>query len=362
MFRRLVYEAGHAREVAKLRANGRRIFLGYSDKEITNAFHDFEARVIPAPPRIYVTEDVYLHPVYRRQSPIRLTGGAFSDGALLDDLALRRGRVGKEEPLMAARNLSDMPRFANKRQVTKIHAAWFGGYLFKHYGHFLLEGLARLTGGEIIKSELPILFFNPTRLQTPESYMLAAFAVLGVDPRRIVLCNRPTEVQTLWVQEPTFQIGGYVNTSVRQRLRTGAPSGLSPSGLVYLSRTQIKKVKTVFEEARLEELLRLHTSAQIIHPEDLTFTEQIAHLSGSDVVSGCEGSAFHSLIFVDGERTSLMLCPRLPNLNFLLCDELIDGDAVYINCGMQGRQSSADKPDKSWLLDVEKAFRVLSNR
>jgi hypothetical protein len=57
-----------------------------------------------------------------------------------------------------------------------------------------------------------------------------------------------------------------------------------------------------------------------------------------------------------------MLCPRLPNLNFFLCDELIDGDAVYINCGMQSRRSSADKPDKSWLLDVEKAFKVLSNQ
>ena len=121
-----------------------------------------------------------------------------------------------------------------------------------------------------------------------------------------------------------------------------------------------KKIKQISRENEFEEQLMSRTPTRVLYPEQLSFLEQIACLSAAAAVSGCEGSAFHSLIFASGARTSLMLCPRPANLNFFLCDELIDGDAIYVKCARSADDMAAAAHQRSWTLDVEKAFRAIT--
>ena len=143
-------------------------------------------------------------------------------------------------------------------------------------------------------------------------------------------------------------------------LKHAAPIPAPQSGTIYLPRSEAKVLRRVLNEEELQRRLDGSALAPIIFPEKPSFAGQLACLRNSDVVSGCEGSAFHSLTFVEGSRTSLMFCGSVPPLNCLLCDELIDGDAIYVRCGENHREAGGQPMRRTdWVLDVEKAIDLI---
>jgi hypothetical protein len=339
-------------EIPKLRSEGARIFAGFPESEIVARFKGFGRRVFDGPPEIRSVEDVHFEPL----EPLgqwKFRGGVFRRGEFLPELGLRRGGPAAETQHVVAVAETRNPE-------CKLDTAWFGGILFGHFGHFLLETLARLETWDVIRSPEPIVFFNPWKFSRLHPFMEGAFGHLGISLERIRLCNAPLEIRSLKVQAPAFQANGFLHVSARSILKKRAHTVPRKGTTVYLARTRASVLRRVLAEEEFQRRLDNSGLASIVYPESLSFTKQLASLQMSAVVAGCEGSAFHSLMFAIGARTSVMFCANLPPLNFFLCDEMIDGNAIYIRCGRSNSEDVGRVSRRTdWLLDVDRAMDIM---
>ena len=328
--------------------------MGFPASEISLRFRMFDRKISDAPPEFRSISDAHLDPLI----PLgqwKFRGGVYSRGEFVGELSVRRGSRSTEIQFATAAG-------AIRKPESRLEVAWFGGIHFGHFGHFLLETLARVQSREVVQSPEPIVFFNPWGAARLQPFMEGAFRHLGISLDRILLCNAPLEIGTLHVQEPTFQLNGFIKVSARNVLQRQICSDHKQSGIVYLARSNAKVLRRVLEEEEFQRQLEFSALGEVVHPERLSFADQVECMRRSDVVSGCEGSAFHTLMFVEGMRTSLMFCANLPSLNYFLCDEVIDGNAIYVSCC-----ASLDRPERpmlrttDWTLDVEKAINLVDH-
>ena len=336
------------RRIAKTHAKGTRTFLGFPDAELRQLLRGFGERVL-GPPTIRSVQDAHLVPLVAVAQG-RYIGGVFAGGVYQSSLVLHRGHNRKRDARVR------QPEQGPSRSTTgqRLGRAWFGGYLTDHYGHFLLEGLARVLDPEIAASTDPVIFFNANRIAELRPYMRAVFARVGIDPARILLCDEPLSVEELRFQEPTFEIRGFVRPAAYARIQRSGGAARS-SGMAYLSRSGLIGDRTIEGEAGFEDWLAREMGANMFAPQQLSFEAQLEKLEAAQFILGCEGSAFHSLIFLARAPDTVMLCGGPPNINYLLCDELFDGDTIYVRTSLP-TDGAVDR--MRWTLDVGAAKRA----
>jgi len=171
----------------------------------------------------------------------------------------------------------------------------FGGYLFFHFGHFLLESLSRLYAIRQCRN-YPIIFTSPND-KTAEAHKLL-FKFLRVD-NEIVFQTEPVEVENLImadagsVVEPPFLFAEQVRA-----LGIFRASGQEIADRkIWLSRSKFKG-GGLENEAEVEMELEA-MGWTIVHPEELTYLEQAQLVSTSRQVAGLDGSAFYSALLAD---------------------------------------------------------------
>jgi capsular polysaccharide biosynthesis protein len=120
------------------------------------------------------------------------------------------------------------------------------------------------------------------------------------------------------------------------------------------SGSRLSRLRQIEGEEELERQLTREFDAEIIYPETLSFAAQIEKLSRAGHVIGCEGSAFHSLIFLRQVPQAIVLSNSLPHMDYLLCDELFDGETAYI----RATNEAAELKDRShWTIDIPRVLR-----
>lgn len=182
-------------------------------------------------------------------------------------------------------------------------AAIFGGYIVNHFGHFTLETLSRLWA--LKDRDLPIVWGSRTELLPWQREILAH---VGIDPARHVFVNGPTVFSRLWVPTPGYIIGRWFHDEQQAALK--APTTPPGRARIYLSRSSFRsKIANIAGEAALEERLT-QAGWQVIHPETLSFDEQLAHLTAASHIAGIEGSAFHTLMFCANPDVPVMVLRR----------------------------------------------------
>jgi len=307
------------------------------------------ARRLLAGPSTARVNNARLLPTVRYQKGF-FTGGVFDGAGYRKDLQLYRGSGEKRTAHVSPPEDRAFPAAG----AARLERAWFGGYLFDHYGHFILEGLARSVTPEVIASPDPIVFFDMMRIATLRPFMRDAFQLCGVAPERVHLCNAPLEVASLLVQEPAFEIRGLVRPAAYASVKVPEPA--ERRGVVYLSRSRLGRVRQIDGEDLLEQELVRSFGAEIVYPETLPFAQQIDVLGRAAHVIGCEGSAFHSFIFLRRALQAIVIGSNVPHLDYLLCDEVFDGETVYI-CAPN--ESAAQRDRSHWSIDVSKALRLV---
>ncbi len=115
-----------------------------------------------------------------------------------------------------------------------IDRAVFGGYLFKHFGHFLLEGMAR-TWWPSPSARLPPLYISITA-STIKSYMRGALDLVGAAGQHQVITREdgPVLVKELIVPDPGMEVGSWIHPTHVDRMgvvpaRIVAGGGLAES-------------------------------------------------------------------------------------------------------------------------------------
>ena len=191
----------------------------------------------------------------------------------------------------------------------------YGGQLWYHFGHFLVETISRLWALDEIGDKLESIVFipkRPAKSHALKSYQREFFELLGIDlPVRIL--DAPTRVEKLVVPGQGFGLGDIAagTDKFRAYMAGSFAPGIQADGpeRLYLSRSRLggQEGGIVLEDA-LESNLEA-SGYTVYHPQTETIDQQIARYRAAQSVVGPDGSAFHLFGFVakPAQRAAVVL-------------------------------------------------------
>ncbi len=193
--------------------------------------------------------------------------------------------------------------------------AIFCGNLSNHFGHFILESLARIW---YVKKNPKLKIIWTTNKKKYSHWQEEILDLLGIKNEPVFI-NVPTKISTLILPSPGYIIQTYF--AKRQVLALGE---ISPQKTIQGKKLYISRAKLVngggggySNEKELEKLL-MEKGWKIFHPQEHSIRTQLNELSSSEVVLGIEGSAFHLLIFFQRIKSKIFTIARRNgnNLNY----------------------------------------------
>ena len=243
--------------------------------------------------------------------------GIAYEGALFD----RNGaRIAAADLVRERRTLNGGAPVAERARVggTGLYLGW----LLPVYGHALLESLARCWN----QSAADFAVYHAPRRKRVPAFLRAHLDRLGVG--EVVVPTEPTRFERLIVPWPAFEI--------RMRAYRGfadlfpRPAATDPRP-VYVSRSRLATdARAVAGEAALEPALAA-AGHRVVHPGTLSTAEQLEVFASHRRYAGVIGSAMHNILF-NAAPEVVYLTDGEPNLNFLMCDELVGADSLYVSC------------------------------
>jgi hypothetical protein len=240
--------------------------------------------------------------------------------------------------------------------------------LFDHWGHFLLESIARL-GPKLAHPEwagLPSVYTWQYARRPPA--VDAFFAALGQAPLAYPETAARIRLARCIVPPAAFGHEGFADPRhliapqrVARALLGRTPRDPRP---VYLSRarvgTAIPGRGAVRNEAELQARLAAR-GFRIVHMEELSLAEQIAVINTHRVFVGLWGSALHNILFaLHGEEVETFVLVEAAQrpANFLLVDGLVGNSAHYLNV-LRGNAEGTLEIDVAAALDYLGKARAL---
>lgn len=211
--------------------------------------------------------------------------------------------------------------------ASTMRRAIFGGYVFDHFGHFLLETLCRLwveQSGEI-DADIPVVWISTSR-HGIRPWMSDVFQRLGMQ-RSIVLVDEttgPLAVDELIVPAAGFELREFLHPTQLRRLAC-VPWRPDAERKIWLSRSGPSGLTTVPGEPVIEERLR-NLGWSVVHPESLSIDQQLDTLAGATRIAGVEGSALHALALMKEFGGSVDIVPRRSSPNYSIIADVAGWD------------------------------------
>jgi capsular polysaccharide biosynthesis protein len=202
----------------------------------------------------------------------------------------------------------------------------YGGCVYGHFGHLLLETCARLS--VFTEFEKPVLF---TSLNHTRDALFWQFAdAVGLPMERIRIVATPAIVERLTVPPPDFRIRHGISLPFLRAFETLADAFAEKNGLrhnsnrmpVYLSRSRLTKGRRYFFGETLVEKSLKAQGCDIVYPEEMTLSEQITLAITRSHIIGFAGSAMHLLVFGRGRKRVTYLSTHPVHVNFWLIESL----------------------------------------
>lgn len=192
------------------------------------------------------------------------------------------------------------------------------GWYFNHYGHFLLESLARcwaLTEPATDQCKKYLFHFHARNGFTVKKY-LEMLGLLGISGEQVVFITEDLLVEELIVpsQQAVLsrkiadcmlklyrQLGGKAD---QMRLRKDYPAR------IYVSRRLLPGRARKAVNEWIPETGFAANGYEIIHPQFLSIPEQINYFAHAESIAGLDGSALHTVLFANNRPEMRLLCAR----------------------------------------------------
>lgn len=215
-------------------------------------------------------------------------------------------------------------------EVRSLTGRWlWGGVLWAHFGHFLVESTSRLWALEHMDQPVDGVLFIPKRPRAGESLrgFQTGFLDMMAPGLPIRVASAPTRVEDLIVPGQGFGLG--LITAGTERFRTAIHNQFAKDIVadgpekIYLSRSALGLGKGgLLGEERLEELLQAQ-GYEIFHPQQHDLATQIARYKAAKQVIAADGSAMHLYAMVGRpDQAVAMILRRQSRSNNLLADNV----------------------------------------
>ena len=231
----------------------------------------------------------------------------------------------------------------------------FGGVIFSHFGHFILESLTRLWWLlENPDCNLKVVFISHLEGAPPSSFFWEFMRMLDLEDDRIFIVDKPSQFKSIIIPDQSAYIGlGYTDKfiDIYNKIRDSVEPAAHRK--IYLTRTQLPRQDTVGEKYFMRYYEKLGFKA--IAPEKLPLEEQIAIMAGAEEVVCVSGTLQHLALFCrDGvKQTVLQRHVKLLPI-FRIVDQARKIDATYVDVSMNflpgGYSTNAFllAPSQSW--------------
>lgn len=236
----------------------------------------------------------------------------------------------------------------------KIKKAVFGGIIFDHFGHFLLESSARLWCLEDY-ADLPWIFLASPERQI-RNYQREFLSLFGLSKDQVLFITDWCQVEELIVPEVAFVYHHYVTSSYRRIFQSAAVPRMPGRRKIFLSRKNTTIARTIGEQELEESLLR--DGWEVVFPETLPAYEQAALFREDNVLLGLQGSAMHLGLFAPDGRRIVHLCRGLGYRGYYILDDLVRADATYFKA-MREHELESKPVEGPFLLDLEGTLAFL---
>ncbi|MEJ2002549.1 MAG: glycosyltransferase 61 family protein [Maritimibacter sp.] len=196
----------------------------------------------------------------------------------------------------------------------------YGGLLYQHFGHFLLESTARLWAAEQVddwvKGELFLLKGDIAHAQRPIRLMGDLLTLFGAHGKRRKGVIEPTRVERLLVAPQGFGTGDMIGGCPEYRSFTKRilGEGIAAKGAekIYISRTRLfSKRGRYFGEDRMEKLFEAE-GYRIYHPQNEKIEDQIAQYKAARMIVSSDSSALHLAAFFAEPEDKIAIVLRRP--------------------------------------------------
>lgn len=220
------------------------------------------------------------------------------------------------------------------------------GWLFNHYGRVLLETLARVWYLSDVDPSVRVVVGAANTVQEGRrGWLSRVLAAFGIPPARLLVLDRPTRFRRVIVPEPLFEQGHAAHEAmilpfraVAERI-TGDVTPAAPP--VYLSRRLLpSRSRVIVGEEEMEAVLQ-ENGFLIVHPETMTFEDQVRLFNAHADIFSSVGSAAHNVLF-SRRRPRLHLLANRGDIpaNFFLCSALVAAPTTFVNCLGSGERGN----------------------
>lgn len=218
--------------------------------------------------------------------------------------------------------------------------AVFLGMSFGQYGHFLVEEMMRLWWVLQNGVKGKKFVFAVSEKFTFQEFHKYIFSLFGLDESNLVFVTKPTKFASLIVPDcSSFWLGGKLCfVPIQKEVINRIASSVTPqeNEKIYLSRSKTTKGNIrEFGEAFFEEFYAKQ-GYKIIHPQTLSFKDQVAIFQGCKEIVSTGGSLAHNAVFAkEGTKLTILLKTSEPNLYQDYVNELAGVEADYKHCYLE---------------------------
>lgn len=182
----------------------------------------------------------------------------------------------------------------------------YGGILYKHFGHFLIEGTSRLWCAVSSEEKLPVAFIlEDNKTIAPQNLQFLEY--LGITGDRLLLITKPTKFDEVVVPEQSGVIQGYYTDKFLLPFQAVTDKIQAKSeDRIYFSRRKFKGSIQLIGEEKLEKVFK-DNGYKIIYPEKISLEEQVAYVKGAKEIACVMGTAAHLALFANRGIKSIIL-------------------------------------------------------
>ena len=208
----------------------------------------------------------------------------------------------------------------------------FLGAMSAHYGHFLLESLARLW---FFLSAEHCARYKAAYIADPGvDHFLDVLGFFGLPRERLIRVTRPTAFRSVTVPEQSMRLQDRCHPLYKQtidRIQAAVPA--AGHRKVYFSKEKRNNFRGIGERPMEEVFVR--NGYQLFYPEQLSMAQTIAVLKGCESFAASSGTNAHNALFLpDGARCITL--NRSPHVHYVqtMIERMKGLDAVYVEANV----------------------------
>lgn len=201
------------------------------------------------------------------------------------------------------------------------HPVLYGGILFNHFGHFIVESLSRLYAYPMVRDVDPFVMFYsqwgmPGYLEN-NNFVNQILTGLGIPVDKLIFVDRANKISQVIIPVQKYGFGfirrpdeRFVKFIRSFRFQHKIPEGFKKDEKIYVSRSRLRKKGRQIGEKIFEAYLE-GEGYRIFYPERHTFIEQLTVYARAGKLIFAEGSALFSCMFIAEMRADVaVVCRR----------------------------------------------------